>query len=1100
MALLDSQVLEELIGHGIRPSGYRIEFALAADATQFVNPQDPNTKWQERLAVVQTISLGYGADGSTAQFYVWDPKAIDTESIDNPEAWLVQPKNGDAIRIWINDGTGEKLAFKGTVRSVHDRKTSTGVIWTCEAVSEVSRLNETNFTGSFNFRNDPVRPQPVFNSDGTVHAITYTVKQIIEMILSFPDPWNSPAYFKVTSIDWNGLDTLDRCGKFKPANLSYDNQGKGRCIEDVLARAGNFTYLYDPVADKLKIVELNRQCNACGTKWAINFASTDNATAEATAAYASKYHVEEDSTEWTTRQTCNTVRIVAGKIRFYSGQFIIPETVTGAVVGSSYNLGYHTIDDVHDTAELQKKRARNPDGAKYRFVMPGNFGVTDPRKIKQHFVGLPLFPDWNIFEDWFPAICEIDEVLPPDPALPGFDPNKYKGKVEYQPHCLGDHLAGGNKILGYHDHLHTYQAWAIKGVCPACKGWGLVKKVFDNTDNEPNLELVAKGPKGQERYMLEVKNYLFKPSDFGNPTADISMLEPFYDEDGTPVDTSLAGGYPLPWKNTCPACRGVGYQPAYKIRNIEQELYRGRTPKTLLPADATTIPADPDQTQAGPEKWEDANNRLSLELGPLVQVEEAIMGKHWLPYFQHKDKPYTTPKNTDRSDISGAPEGLETVHDGSNGQPDERKYQFPHPLKYVNNHKALIGTPGVTVFSPDAAANGRRDKIVPWEWTCMVPFTTIQPQSSIPYDIDYSTGRIIFRQPMFIACRKPYAEIQRTIKNVIRVDSTGLLRTMAPGRGYFTADETGMPTGYWRPARVWMQFTYVRDRFYHQGLKNPFSGESIPTTTLSFTSPDGVEGKYQARAMIIDGCYCLEARKVTPENNTNNIEMSADNRPIQRCYTENESRIEVTESDFWKLTVPPTGEMALKKWDKARIDAKYDFIMGKAQTWQGTTPGEQMIDSMGWSAADYFGSTMRLKPHSWHLRDDRPRLLGLAVRRLDTDNDIQVSGSLSLVGLFHDTAGGLGWVDYPDKGKVVVKKITYNFSNGSMAEIELSREETRIGELPPDDKDRMHNIEQQVTDLRRSMELQRSLEARNNTGRTERQTGGQATNSYTGGG
>ena len=1117
MAVLNSTSLEALVGHGIKPSGYRIEFAYAKDETQFADPR--NAQWQEHLAVVQSITVSYGADAGVAQFFVWDPKAIDKNAIEKPEQWLVQPKNGDAVRIWVDDGSGETLAFKGTIRSVHDRRTTSGVIWTCEAISEISRLNEVHFTGDFNFRNDPVRPQPVFDADGTVHATTYTVKQIVEMILNFPDPWGGGggagggSYFTAASFDWNGLDELERCGRFKPVNISYENQPKGQCIEDVLKKAGNFTFVYNPANDKIKIIELNRQCSSCGSQWPIKFANLDDDAKGAVVVYAPQYHVEEDNTEWTTRSTYNTVRIVTGKIRFYSGHFIIPETVTGGIDKEGvYVPDYHIVDDGHDTADEQKRRARNPDGANYRFVFPVNLGVRDARKLKRHFVGLPLYPNWNIFEDWYPAVIEIDDVLDPDPKPDGYDAQNYKGKAEYQPHCIGDHIAAGNKILGYHDHLHVYQAWAIKGVCKACHGWGLVKKVYQGDANEPELKLVAKGPDGQKRYMVEVSNYIFNPSDFGNPAADISKLEPFYGANGAPPsadDSALFGteGYPLPWKNTCPVCRGVGYQPAYKIRSIDQELFRGRSTTATISPDATTLPADPDQTQSGPERWEEANNRLALELGPLIQVEVPInTSKVWLPKFVHRNKPYTRAMMPDADhanqqiEVPGSPaDCLDKLPDGSNNQPDERKCKFPHPLKYVHNHKNLIGTPGVTVAVNDPPANGRRDKIVPHDWTCLVPFTTIQP--SLPCDIDYQTGRVIFRQPLFIPCRKPYLTTQRTSDGKkIRVDRNGLLMTQAPGRGFYTADETGMPTGYWRPARVWMQFTYSRDRFYHQGLKGPFANNEIETITLEYTSPDNVKGQYAARAMMIDGCYCLEVRKVNPENNTSNVEMSANNRPVQKAYTESESRIEVTEQDFWKLPVAPLHDLAQQAWDEARLDANYDHVMGKAQTWQGTTPGELLVESMGWSAADHYGSAMRIKPHSWHLRDDRPRLLGLAVRRLDSGNDIQVTGSLTLAGLFHDIGGGLGWVNYPDKGKVVVKKVVYNFANGATAELELAREETRIGELPPDDKDRIHLIEQQVVELRRNMELQRVLDARWNTGKIESQVGGQVMAYLTGGG
>jgi hypothetical protein len=86
-----SQISAET-GHGIRFFSYKVEFAVAANATSFADPQGSN--WQQRLVNLQRITLGYGPTAQVAQFTTWDPAAIDPDSIDNPEQWIKEPKNG----------------------------------------------------------------------------------------------------------------------------------------------------------------------------------------------------------------------------------------------------------------------------------------------------------------------------------------------------------------------------------------------------------------------------------------------------------------------------------------------------------------------------------------------------------------------------------------------------------------------------------------------------------------------------------------------------------------------------------------------------------------------------------------------------------------------------------------------------------------------------------------------------------------------------------------------------------------------------------------------------------------------------------------------
>lgn len=1091
---LPSQISPDT-GHGLRFFSYKVEFAVAPNATSFANPQGSN--WQQRLVNLQRITLGYGPAAQVAQFTTWDPNAIDSDSIDNPAKWIKQPQNGEVVRITINDGTTEKLVFKGTIRSVHEITQSSGVTWNCEVLSEIGRLAEVHITARFNVLLDPINPQPMFDADGKVFAKTFTVKEIIDQIMGYKDAWGTTEYFTAASIDWNGLDKQDKCGKFKPPELSFDNASKAQAIQETLAKAGNFTYIYDPIHDQIKIIELNRGCTTCGPQWPIQFVSTDAADTENDTAYAANYTVKADHTEWTTKQTANVCRIVSGPIRFYSGHHIIPEMASGD----------YSLTDGTDTAAWQKFHAFNPDQNYYRFDFPTGLGVHDTRQRRHYYVGAPLFPDWNIFEDWWPAMLEITEVqIPPDwrasnwtadspSQLAGtYVPSQYKDRVEYQPFCVGDQVARGETHLGYQDNLRVYQAWYSDAVCPACKGSGLVKRIYNNNENEPNITLVLKGPTERQRLVPEVTNYLFKPSQFGTVLDNnVYGLEPF-----NPTDmANITGGYPLPWKHTCPFCRGIGMWPKYKIRNINQDLFAGRNVAVPLTGPNYDIPADPDATAVGPETWESAHARVALAEGPLLQVETAVMtNKYVLPIYNYKDLPFRAPAGQN-SLYTLAETGTYTDANGNSQTYPIKRFKFPHPLQASSIKKQLtafcVQRDGSGNWGPMTGAQvtaAGLDKVVPSDWGCYVALTTIQMGSPVPYNVEWKTGRVTFSEPIFIPCHKEYAAIHTIQNGKVRIAANGMADCHAPARGFTTADDRGLPTGYWRPARVWMIFTYSRERYYNLCTKKP-DGTTIAPMAFTYTNADGDSGDYEARAMILDGRYAIEVRKTNPSNTPQETELGTNGRIIQTVLNDSYSgitRIEVTEPDFWKMPCPPkpvwpatptvnipqgAGQppITIPNTDQDPYvlykmnTAKYDYVKGRVLKWERTTPGEQVVEMAGYTDADHYGSLCRPKLYYWFLRDDRTRLLELAVRHLETDNNIKVMGSLELVGTINDTSTGLGWVNYPAKGKAAVVGLVYNFQDGFVTELELERQETRIGELPPKEMDRMTRVEKVLAEL-----------------------------------
>jgi hypothetical protein len=97
---------------------------------------------------------------------------------------------------------------------------------------------------------------------------------------------------------------------------------------------------------------------------------------------------------------------------------------------------------------------------------------------------------------------------------------------------------------------------------------------------------------------------------------------------------------------------------------------------------------------------------------------------------------------------------------------------------------------------------------------------------------------------------------------------------------------------------------------------------------------------------------------------------------------------------------------------------------------------------------------------------------------LESTNDILVSGSLSLVSKsVHDTSLGLGFVDYPDRGKAAVKRVTYRFDSGFVTVLELAREKARFGQLPPNEKELVQQVIKDVTDLKRQSVLLAQINA-----------------------
>lgn len=1057
---------------GIQPHGYKVEFA-----------DDGQENWTQRVVQLQQVDFGYGSDPFTAQMLMWDPATIEAPNIvgNRRSEVMATPVNGERVRIWhydwgIRDYT---LAFKGSVKSVHDRKTETGLQYVVTAISEVVRLDESHVTFTANLYNDPINPSPFFNGNGyLVGTVLRTVKELVDQVLIFPDAWGRPQHFTPEMVDWRGLDTDHRLGLFKPSNLVFNDTGKGQAIQTIIESAGNFTFLYVPGVDqnpdRLVIVELNLACNRCGPQWNIPFVSVDRQNPAYIAPYASDHRIMSDNTEWSSKMTANVVRMTSGQIRFYSGHYYLPERLdpwAAATIGPD-DAGDTAADtrnmviQGNDTFGSMDKRSYNSERTWYRFSGP-NAQAVDLRKLRQFVTGLPLFPDWNVHEDYVPDLVRISNVmLNGDNAV---NPNgftatnnadvlyaNYIGAVEWNMQLLGDSIAHKSAKVGRAAHLRQWQAYWCPQDCPACAGTGSVKKVYTNTDNEPAFTFYACGPAGEriinisnftlqqtEVIVARVNNYIFDPKKFGerdpltNQIWAPTGLEAWEHTDAQP--------YPIPWKNLCPYCRGVGKKPEYKIRNIRPDLFSGRNPQVAVSGTDTPgeTPLDPDQTTIGPESWEQAQSRIMFNQQAFVQVEQPWETE--LPEWTFRNKRWEVlTKLTDD----------ENKNRDLNTEADSRRFKFPHPLQFKTVKRLLAMKYGVT---------GVDAQLAPDDWYSYAPYTTVNNiEDTVSYNIDYSMGRVQFGEPQFIPCVKQFQVYQYDgQKKTHLVERTGML---ALGARVQITNDPHRWHGYFRPARVWMSFFYVRDHYYDTGSTNPLNAAPIKTTFCDFENDDGQLETYAFRAMILDGRYAVEVQKVTADAEQ---EMVSSLRVVQACYNDDAVPIETSENDFWKMSVPPDPSLDEPALEAKKKELDLDFPRGKFYKLMMTTAGEKLRETDGVSEQDFRNSVFRPKIFTWRMRDGRPRLMQLAIRRLEQGNNLTVSGQLVLNGVSNDLTQGLGFVDYPDKGRAAVKRLTYDYNNGFECTLELARERARIGELPPTEKQILNQVIKDVMTLKR---------------------------------
>jgi hypothetical protein len=1033
---------------GIRP--FEVWLQLA-EATAVDFEPDQLTVSGQLIADVNSASLGYGVSTPSAQFIVWAEQGLvapdDLQAPSSAQFWT--PQINDRVRIWVaaQDATGglgpRRVIFQGTIETLFESRDREGLRYTCTATSDSQQLDERFVTlAANNGAAGSVQINPQMSvGEMQVTGRPQTISQLIRGILEFPDAWGSPEPFSYSQVEWNGLENSGRCGNYVPFNVNFQNTPKGQAIEQLLSLAGNFRLLYVPSSISpdlatLVVVEQSLDCENCGNQWDIRFAGADGQS------YAHETDVDDDKTQWSIGNAANVVRILSSPVRFYTGDHMVPDRVD--IHYPDEDIDRHTQAIENDTVVAQAKRAINQDNAYYRFT--DNYRIVpDTRRLRRYAVGIRLYPKWNIFEDWHPVSARVEGAILTSTGWRATD------RIEFLGVTNGYNISGGAVAPEHFDHLRTWQAWYSDRECVGCNGTGWVASLYANDENEPLF--VEVGP--QEQRSLVVKNYRFKPERFGEDATAIG-----YDPGVGPWVQTLGGEFPVPWKNTCPVCRGTGGQPIYPIRDIQSILVQGQGLQEVDPktSDGTSvyqdeIPLDTEHTAMLPETIEQAMTRVSVEQGPMIQMEAGITGGNiWLPAsFPNRNAPYND-RYALPDDPSTSP-GLRQFND------DHGVYEFTHPLVYTrpDGRLRLIDALPVDASAPEA-------KIVPDNWTIHAPLTRIVPGATTEHTIDNRSGEVVFSVPVFIPAEHyNKLPVTDTTTGRYRLGKNRLLQTQ-------TGDSVGPHgevLGFWRPPAVWLQAFYLR-RGYSRRFTSP--ALSLPRTVKA-TTPDGSgTAEYLVHAMMVDGKLAIDVAKANPDSFGTNPGELSNVRARYRVISDDNAVIETHQADLEAAPIPLPNNVNLNAISDAEVEEYKRTVLHlnhpRARMLHFTMfkEHEQTINGVHDPDENEAG-VLRPRMFSWRLRDDRRDMILRAIQELETANNLSVRGSLRIYGIDYDQSLGLGWVDSPGRGRATVVRATYSFAGNATVALELSREEMRYGRMNPDDKTIARDMQRRVQDM-----------------------------------
>lgn len=975
----------------------------------------------ELLAELNSVTQTSDASVGECVFSIDDPLTAFLPK--NTRKVLHIPEIGDEIAVVASSvGSGNtEVLFKGSVIDVSHNRNDTGSIYGVRCTDMKSRLAEVIVTKSYNeiYR---IASRPNFSEKDRqstpFEAREWTVKKIIEDLLDTANKhvidishkYLPLTYFELDDFVYDEVDDLE---DFITGVLKFENISLLEAIYRTISSAGTYRMIYDQRRDNIVFTRLSTKADEAGEKRFIKLATSDKNSPNEDYVYENGINVISDNSSRRTNDLASIFRMFSARIEWYSGHFYISDT------HADYDMDTPNKESVYYLTN------RNWDGYKYHAPMYSlgdflsNEEVNDFFKDIYSIVGCPLYPQWNPLAGYDPFEITMHdtigikdgETLDKDTKLS--DP-KYKtvydGDKEYEGFTELDmafpqgksfkEFAGGNNLnvaLGY-----TYEAWyPWHGVCAYCNGSGAVESVPDSWKD--NFE------------------EWFGNSRTSNGTPNKPYMSPFnYSFDYT---TGKPKRHPVPWKNTCPACRGNGREPRFKITNILNSFMAVSPDKKKI--------ANASQEESVQMTWDQMVQDLSTSFGPKIQMEKFI------------DSPACKAKDDDTA-----------------------------PRHSLADTKTKSG-PSTLIF-PVTKKRPLNDKI------SEIYYTQIEINSQA--SIDHKRGNVVFSARQCIPCKKPTRSIKTeydTIKKSGRVENIVYYIKDEKGETQYS-DQMLDPrqVTFWRPARAWISCFFARERFF-----DDFDVRGNPQD-IKFENPDeDKETYYRCALQVWDGRAVYELKDKYPDDDTEfdirpvikgytgeefRWQISPDD--MYKFLMPDTDRLD------WGDEAPkedgdnndPDQVDNNKKPNLRDRFISHNYFFSEAAVhdaeplrWSEAKALGDNIDKSAIMRSNLFG-----KPVRWLMKDDRFKLIERAVKELERRNNIQITGNMILRGYNFDLRRGFGYVQFDDGLRACIVKIEHNFGNGThLTTIELSTEEMRIGKEREKDLDYKRQMENKISEL-----------------------------------
>jgi hypothetical protein len=890
---------------------------------------------------------------------------------------------GDEDDEW-GDG-GMNVIFRGYVTGISHQYDDNGSVYVIECTDMKGRLGDEVITRSYNQSYNAAEALN-FDSSGTallddelwtvekiVRDIMYVAENQIHNIAPSLEPVVFFKWFKTIQLtqDFYSFDfsQVSDLKDYVPENLVFENTTLLEAIYRTISSAGTYRMVYNPRTDKIVFTKVSIEADQAGDLRNLYFAKHDKTDPNKDYVYddvtavasgipsQGRVNVIKDNSVRKTSDSISIFRVTGAPIQWYSGHFFISESKRDMALSRNPSGVYHFNNYNWDGYRYQFSKIRNGDSIK---------------------VGLPLYPQWDPakgYEAYEETSNFVKLFYPSTKAISsGF---AYQGIKEKQGITVFDATYSINDAIisrvakNYNvAQGYIYEAWyPYAGHCIYCEGSGAVEDRSPWGDNP-------------DEFFGDSRDY--------NGLSSRPPLTPFDYQFVTQGGETVPTRHPVPWDNTCPACRGVGIEPRYKIRNIASNLVDLKPSETKV-EDILMTPS------GSLYSWEDLVSQYSYSYPFQIQIESTLLEKEHQVNIALADMP-------------------------------------AHPLAGIYSN-AGVGTKAI--FASNKKISG-------------IHKTAVEI-SETPMSIDFKRGNIIFESKHSILCKKEMKFIRTHLIDGVEYQLRDGEAGNSPIYDPEIVDGKSLMS-YWRPARVWMIYYFGRPRYYRTIPTYTTSDfdpvERTGRNPATIPAPSGSSGDYYVKFAIMNDRPVYEIYKKKPTATEFSL------RPKIRGVNTEDFVWQISPFDVDCLPVPSGHDYEFGGALHSTFeDRKYYFKTGTFQTSEGITQLEANLIT-GLPTDDIMRSDPFPKNIEWAQRDDRYRMIATGIRELDKSNDVQISGNVIVRGNNYDISNGLGYVRYEDGINAVVVKMVHNFSGGAYTTMmELSTEEFRLGERTEKEKD-----------------------------------------------